>query len=214
MKRCVIITGFVTGNLKKLVKIKKSDFIICADKGYDYAEKYKIKPNLLIGDFDSLNIDLPDDINIIHYPTKKDDTDTMLCLKYALEKDFDEILILGGIGGRIDHTIANVQSMAYTLDNWKNNERYKKKISMIDDKNWIILLKNNALTLKGKTEQLISIASLTNESKKVTTSGLHWNLKEATLTNTFPLGISNYFEDEKCTISVGDGTLLIMICQD
>lgn len=214
MRRCVIITGFITGNPKKLLRIKKSDFIICADKGYEYAKASKIKPNLLIGDFDSLNIDLPDDISIEHYPSEKNDTDTMLCLKYALDRDFDEIILIGGIGGRIDHTIANIQAMAYTLDNWKGNDRYQKRISIIDDKNWLILLKNNAISLTGHEGQLLSIASFTNESKKVTTSGLHWNLREATLTNTFPLGVSNYFEGSKVSISVGDGTLLIILSQD
>ncbi|MGP1570200.1 MAG: thiamine diphosphokinase, partial [Eubacteriales bacterium] len=205
MRRCVIITGFITGNPKKLFRIKKNDFIICADKGYSYAKSAKIKPNMLIGDFDSLNIDMPDDISIEHYPSEKNDTDTMLCLKYALERDFDEIILIGGIGGRIDHTIANIQAMAYTLDNWKGNDRYQKRISMIDDKNWLILIKNNAISLTGREGQLLSIASFSNESKKVTTSGLHWNLREATLTNTFPLGVSNYFEDRKVNISVGDG---------
>lgn len=214
MKRCVIITGFITGNLKKLIRIKKNDFIICADKGYVYAKSAKIKPDILIGDFDSLNIDLPDDINIVHYPSEKDDTDTMLCLKYALDRDFEEIVLIGGIGGRIDHTIANIQAMAYTLDNWQGNDRYQKRISMIDDKNWIIMLKNNAISLTGHEGQLLSIASFTNESKKVSTTGLHWNLREATLANTFPLGVSNFFEDTKVTISVGDGTLLVILSQD
>lgn len=214
MKRCIIITGYITGNPKKLFSPRKNDFIICADQGYYYASLAKIKPNLLIGDFDSLNIDLPDDINIVHHPSEKDDTDTMLCLKYALEKDFDEILILGGIGGRIDHTIANIQAMAYTVDHWENNDRYQKIISMIDDKNRIILLKNNSVTIKGKMGQLLSIASFTNESKKVTTQGLNWNLKEANMSNTFPLGVSNYFVDSKAVVSVGDGTLLIILSQD
>lgn len=214
MKRCVIITGFITGNLKKLIRIKKNDFIICADKGYAYAKSAKIKPDILIGDFDSLNIDLPDDISIVHYPSEKDDTDTMLCLKYALDRDFEEIVLIGGIGGRIDHTIANIQAMAYTLDNWQGNDRYRKRISMIDDKNWIIMLKNNAISLTGHEGQLLSIASFTNESKKVSTTGLHWNLREATLSNTFPLGVSNFFEDTKVTISVGDGTLLVILSQD
>ena len=168
----------------------------------------------MIGDFDSLNIDLPDDINIVHYPSEKDDTDTMLCLKYALDRDFEEIVLIGGIGGRIDHTIANIQAMAYTLDNWQGNDRYQKRISMIDDKNWIIMLKNNAISLTGHEGQLLSIASFTNESKKVSTTGLHWNLREATLANTFPLGVSNFFEDTKVTISVGDGTLLVILSQD
>ena len=214
MKRCVIITGFITGNLKKLIRIKKNDFIICADKGYTYAKSAKITPNILIGDFDSLNIDLPDDINIVHYPSEKDDTDTMLCLKYALDRDFEEIVLIGGIGGRIDHTIANIQAMAYTLDNWQGNDRYQKRISMIDDKNWIIMLKNNAISLTGHEGQLLSIASFTNESKKVSTTGLHWNLREATLANTFPLGVSNFFKDTKVTISVGDGILLVILSQD
>ncbi len=214
MKRCIIITGFITGNPKKLLKIKKNDFIICADRGYEYAKASKIKPNILIGDFDSLREDLPDDISIIHYPSEKNDTDTMLCLKYALEHDFDELILIGGIGGRIDHTIANIQSMAYTVDNWKGNDRYQKRISMIDDRNCIFLLKNSSITLTGHEGQILSIASFTNESKKVTTSGLHWNLKEATLTNTFPLGVSNYFSQNKVTVSVGDGTLLVILSQD
>ena len=95
------------------VKIPDNAYIICADSGYDKALSAGIKPDLLIGDFDSVKSKLPDDIDVLRAPAHKDDTDTLLAVRTALEKGFDEIILAGACGGRTDHTLANIATLLY-----------------------------------------------------------------------------------------------------
>ena len=100
MKKCIIITSYIEGNLSELMKGQDADLILCADGGFDLAREAGITPDLLIGDFDSLHASLPPAIKTITFPKEKDDTDTGLCVRAAFEQGCREVLILGGLGGR------------------------------------------------------------------------------------------------------------------
>src|SRR5665648_310101 len=103
MCKCYIITSYLNGDLSSILHKKNGDFLICADNGYSVAKDNGIVPDLIIGDFDSIKIDLPSDIEVIKLPVEKDVTDTLACVKYAINECFKDIIILGGIGGRLDH---------------------------------------------------------------------------------------------------------------
>jgi len=95
------------------------DFVIAADSGYDFLTRIDIKPNLIIGDMDSIQTKLPETdntIEIIKYPTDKDHSDLELAIKYSKERNFSDIIILGGIGTYIDHSLANILSIAAYSD--------------------------------------------------------------------------------------------------
>ena len=113
MSRCVIIGGvkiFDTAKVKSY--INESDFIIACDSGIEVAKELGIKPNLIVGDFDSSK--KPDtDIETITLPVVKDDTDTMFAAREAVKRGFDEVVLLGVIGERIDHTLANIYILSY-----------------------------------------------------------------------------------------------------
>lgn len=210
MKTCFIITAFINGNIKNNLNITKNDFVICADGGYKFAKNEEIIPNILIGDFDSFKEKLPQNIPNITHPIEKDDTDTMLCIKYAMEKDFDNICIVGGMGGRLDHTLSNLQSIAWAVNYWNDKQIKGKKISMIDSQNQVMLIMNNSIKLSGIPGEKISLISYSESCKNVSTKNLKWELTKAQLTNFFPLGISNEFLTNECEISVEKGQLLIV----
>ena len=109
-KICAIISG---GEYAPLSEIEKADFLICCDKGYAYARQNSLTPDLLIGDFDSYQTPLPDDIPTVTLPHEKDDTDTLYAVRTALKANFAEIWFYCALGGRLDHTYANLQTAAF-----------------------------------------------------------------------------------------------------
>ncbi len=112
MKICHIFSG---GELKNLdfIKIDSADMIVCADRGLKYVQELEITPNIIVGDFDSFTGALPDNVEILRSPPEKDDTDTMLAVKTAIANGAEHIRIYGALGGRFDHTYANVQALKY-----------------------------------------------------------------------------------------------------
>lgn len=207
MKKCIIITSFIEGDLAELMQGQEADFVLCADGGYDHARKAGIVPDLLIGDFDSLHADIPKNIETISFPKEKDDTDTGLCVRTALDLGCREILILGGLGGRFDHAVANIQLLMGAAAKFE-------RIAIADKKNYCTVLQNGELRLPKKEGQHLSVFSLSEKSTGVSLSGVQYPLSDYTLTNAFPLGVSNEYKADFARISVKNGTLLIVLSQD
>ena len=181
--------------------INKEDIVIAADSGIINTQKFNIKPDYIIGDFDSLGY-TPSDSNTIIHPIEKDDTDTMLAVKLGLEKGYKNFRIFGGIGGRLDHTYANIQTASYVAENGGNAIFYG------DNEN-LTVLKNNQITFDKENKGNISIFAL-EESKNVNIKGTYYELNNGNLSINFPLGTSNKFNNNKATISVENGKLLII----
>ncbi len=206
IKRCIIICAYNEYSIKDAVSINESDYIICADAGIDLAQKESIYPDLVIGDFDSLGV-IPTEYKPIVLPVEKDDTDTLFCVKYAIEKGFKNIIIVGGIGGRLDQTIANIQTLKYA---------YQKGCNawLCDGHNKLTYLKNSTITINKYDNYKLSIFAYNEGCYGVTISGTKYKLENAVLTNDYPIGVSNEFEEDKAIISVTDGELLIVISRD
>lgn len=207
MKKCAIITSYIEGNPAELMKGYEPDYILCADGGYNYARKSGISPHYLIGDFDSLKGAIDPDIKTITFPPEKDDTDTGLCLQAALDLGCDDILIIGGLGGRFDHAVANIQLMAGVADK-------VQKIAICDNKNYGTILKNSTLHLPKEADRYVSILSLSDQSLGVSVTGAKYPLSDYTMSRTFPLGVSNEYQDDMLVISVKNGTLLVVLTKD
>ncbi|MEG0830167.1 MAG: thiamine diphosphokinase [Anaerovoracaceae bacterium] len=202
MKICVIITSYIEGDLSSLIPSLEDCFIICADGGYNYSKEAGIVPDLLLGDFDSVSTSLPPDIKTLTFPSKKNFTDTGLCVSTAIQQGFDQILIIGGMGGRMDHTIANLQTMTEAA-------KSVKSIAIVDQCNYATILKNDTLILQKKQYQYVSLFSLSDQCTGVNITGVDYPLHDHTLTNDFPLGVSNVISKDSCKISVESGTLLV-----
>lgn len=207
MKKAIIITSYIEGSLPCLMADFQPDYIFCADGGYHHAKESGITPDYVIGDLDSLKEQIDPSSKIITYPAEKDDTDTGLCLQAALDMNCRDILIIGGMGGRFDHSIANIQLIAGHIHE-------ADRIAIKDDKNYCTILQNGTLHLTKESGHHVSILSLSDTSEGVSVSGLKYPLNNDTLTRTFPLGVSNEFQEEEAVISVRKGTLLIALTQD
>ena len=182
-------------------KIKPDDIVIAADSGIINARKLNIEPDYIIGDFDSLGY-TPTDCNTIIHPIEKDDTDTMLAVKLGFEKGYKNFRILGGIGGRLDHTYANIQTASYVAENGGNAIFYG------DNEN-LTVIKNNMLTFNKENKGNISIFAL-EDCENVNIKGTYYELDNGCLSVNFPLGTSNKFNHKDVTISVEKGKLLII----
>ncbi len=199
---CLIISGapycYIPPN------VQKADFIIACDKGYIYAQRASLKPDLVIGDFDSFRGDIPPGIDIIRTVPEKDDTDTLMALKEALKRGYKKIVITGGLGGRLDHTIANLSLTAFAAQRGA-------MCCVIDKDHQAFAIKNKTCRIKRGKWANVSVFSMDRESKGVTLRGLKYPLTDAVVTNMFPIGVSNEFAEDTASISVKDGMLLIIL---
>ena len=176
-------------------------YIIAADSGYLTVKQLNLTPDLVLGDFDSLSIK-PDCKEIITAPAEKDDTDTMLAVKTALSRGYTDISIAGSIGGRLDHTYANIQSLAYILKNGGFGR-------LVGSRDTVELLEAGDYSYERKEDMYLSLFSY-GESAVLTTTGTKYNLTRYRLDNTFPLGVSNEITHDKCVISVHEGQVLLI----
>jgi len=210
MKQCIIVSGApVAGE----IPATKDEYIIACDAGVGHALKAGIKPNLLVGDFDTYKEDLPEGIPVLRAPAEKDDTDTMMAVRYALEQGFERIRICAALGGRLDRSIGNLSAAAYVAERLGSCEVYGAKERAILLCNGSISLSKNIPNTERKKE-FVSVFSWKEEAKGVSYRGLKYPLEDATLTRAFALGISNEFAAEEAVISVKEGILLIIIAAD
>lgn len=178
--------------------IKKDDYIICADGGYDHAKRMNLSPDVLIGDMDSI-ADVPKDVESIKYPCDKDFTDGELCVKYAKNKGIDSLLLLAMTSERLDHTINNILML-----------KGFPKATLEDEDNQIHILSDN-LKIKGRKGATLSILPLGGDLEGISTRGLLYALDNGTLFFGESRGNSNVITEDECEISVKKGWGIVVI---
>lgn len=181
---------------------QENDLIIAADGGYSTLKKLNIKPDLVVGDFDSLG-EAPENENVIKHPIKKDDTDTLLAVKIGLEKGYKTFVIFGAIGGRLDHTIATIQTATFVAENGGIAYIY-------DGNHTVTAIKNSNIKFSKDAKGYVSIFALSGVAKDVTINGLLYELNDTDITPHFPVGVSNEFIGKESEIIVKDGILTII----
>lgn len=180
----------------------EKDLIIAADGGYTTLKKLNVKPDLVVGDFDSLG-SIPENENIIKHPVKKDDTDTLLAVKIGLNKGYKIFQIYGAVGGRLDHTVATLQTASFVAENGG--------IAYIYDGNFTITaIKNSSINFNNNAKGYISVFALSGVAKGVSIKGLLYELNDTEITPHFPIGVSNEFLEKDSEISVKNGVLTII----
>ena len=199
MAKCLI---FCAGGFTELAApVQKDDYMIAADGGLRHLEAIGLAPNAILGDFDSLGY-TPENATV--FPVEKDDTDAMLAVRQALALGFSEIHLYGGLDGkRLDHTIANLQTLQFLADH--NAVGY-----LIGQQYIATTVKNGSLSFSESATGILSVFCMGQDAQGVTLTGLKYELTNGTLTAGFPLGVSNHFTGEKATLSVKQGNLLIL----
>ena len=204
MKRCVIFTAYHQPGALPVFSPRAEDLLLCADGGYALCKEMCITPHRVLGDCDSIaRADIPAEL-LVTYPAEKDDTDTMLCIRYALEQSCDECLLFGGIGGRLDHTLANLQSLAFA-------HTHGMRAGMVDACDQAFLMENEERIISYQKNTAISLLAYTERCAGVTISGVKYPLLHATLTQNFPLGVSNRCTAEYARVAVEEGILLVVL---
>ena len=197
--RICYIVGAMAKSLPDISR--ENSFVIAADAGYKALQQVNIKPDLVVGDFDSLG-QVPEGENIVRHPVMKDDTDMMLAVKLGLERGYTRFHIYGGMGGRTDHTIANIQTLAYIAGRGAS-------AFLFGDGEVMTVIKNSTLSFPSGSEGTVSAFAIGGKAEGVYESGLLYSLENAELTPDFPLGVSNEFTGKAAHIKVENGMLLV-----
>ena len=174
--------------------------VIAADRGLDNALRAGITPNLCVGDFDSAECPVPDGVECVRVRPEKDDTDTMLAADIAIERGYTELRFFCALGGRLDHTFANVQMLCNLLER-------NIKASIIGRNERVYLLRGEISV--QKYEGYLSLFSYTNECV-VSMNGVKYPVERHRFTADYPLGVSNEIIAESATITVHEGTALVV----
>ncbi len=221
MRDTVIFSGGRTDLVfaAEFMKDQKNAFLIAADRGLEALMSLGLRPNAVIGDFDSASketidqvnsFEKEDDITVIRLNPVKDDTDTEAAVRFALEnnKEPGDIYILGGTGSRVDHILGNISILGLGKD-------FGKKIILLDENNRIELLFESRTILKEEAfGDFVSLIPFGDEVTGLTLKGFKYPLKNGVLKGFNSLGISNEIVSKEAQISFDSGVLIMVQSKD
>jgi len=185
---------------------EKSDYIICADGGYKHIKRLGIEPDEVLGDFDSYDKDSVICDNVAVYPSKKDYTDTEIAIRRAIEIGATDIVLLGCIGTRMDHTLANLFLLKEIYQNGA-------KGMLVDEHNRVYYMQGK-LTIHAHSGDTLSILPMTPVCEGVSTDGLYYVLSDDTLKMASSRGVSNVMTEDIATITMRLGEALVIMATD
>ena len=195
------------------IPIGENDLCIAVDAGYEYCKLLEIVPDYILGDFDSISekeaesvaqIAKTEEDKVIVFPVEKDDTDMLAALKLGLSRGYQSFRIYGGMGGRIEHTIANIQCLLYLKEH--NAVGY-----LMDGTGMILVAKEEEISFQDSMEGYMSLFSM-GDKAVVSIEKMKYSLDEHEITNSFPIGISNEFIlGEKGKITVHKGAVVVIV---
>ena len=200
-KRCVILSA---GDFSPSdYRYHENDYVIAADGGYAYLKSMGITPDLCIGDFDSLGF-VPKDCKIAALPVEKDCTDTDAAIRAGLAEGCVEFLLVGMLGGkRLSHTVANLQSLSLLAEKHVTHKLVGNGITVR------ALAANDSVCFSENDAYHVSVLAIT-DTASVSLQGLHYIGKALTITNRFPLGVSNETIGQEATVTCHEGMVLVI----
>lgn len=206
--RCIIFAGGPLSECDRVeIEVRADDFVIACDAGYAAARHFGILPHLAVGDFDSYHGKIDPAVEVLTVPAKKDDTDTMLGIRIGLERGYRDFILIGAFGGRLDHTIANLQALGFLCD-----QGAAGMILSNGNRAWAV--KDGTIAIERIEHHHISVFALSGQCRGVTLSQMAYALLDYTMSPTFPIGVSNEFDGDTARITVKEGTLLIIASED
>ncbi|MCR5157399.1 MAG: thiamine diphosphokinase [Butyrivibrio sp.] len=202
--RCVIFGGADIGDYEYIKgKLAKDDFLIFCDSGLKHMQALDLKPDLIVGDFDSHeNPHL--DVETIVLPCEKDDTDTVFAVKEAVKRGYGDFLLLGVVGARLDHTLGNVYILEYL-------NGLGKRAVIIDDYSEMELVTPGNPTNIGEESEFFSLINISGLAGGITITGAKYPLSNAEIKSEYQYGVSNeVLPGQTAKVSVNEGSLLLI----
>lgn len=178
------------------------DYVIAADRGYDSLMAYGVTPDLVVGDFDSLGY-TPAHPNLIRLPVEKDDTDVAFALRQGLALGYRRFILLGCVGGRLEHTLGNLQIL-----DWLTTQGAQGFLA--GEKTAATALRDGTVTFPPSMTGFLSVFCNSGTASGVCLRGLKYPLEDQTLSGSFPLGVSNQFTGREASVSVERGSLFLI----
>ena len=203
MTRCLIVGGADINNYEYIKScLRNDDFIVFCDSGLKHLESLQVKPGLIVGDFDSH--DNPQlDVETIVLPCEKDDTDTVFAVKVALKRHFDDFLLIGVVGARLDHTLGNVSILLYL-------DALGKKGTIIDDYSEMEIVSSEPVYIDDSFAYF-SLLNISGIAKGITIENAKYPLNNAEITCEYQYGVSNEVTPEMTAkVTVKEGKLLLI----
>jgi len=211
MKAAILSNGDLADAEKLKQMLPKFDLVICCDGGIRHLKDLNLSPDIIVGDFDSVDSSLlqtyiDQGIPTLRFPKDKDKTDTQIAVETALQKGADSIVLLGALGSRWDHSYANVMLLVKLAQMGIDG--------MILHSHNRILVSNKVFRLTGNLGQFVSLLPLGENVKIQSTRGLHYPVTDQEMPLEQPYGISNYFTEEEVEVRITSGWLMAVIADD
>lgn len=204
-KTCCIFGAGEYGSLTLTTQQLGGGLIIAADGGYGWLKDHGIIPHLAVGDFDSLG-HIPEDTEVLKHPVEKDDTDMLLAVREGLARGCTRFLIYGGLGGRLDHTLANLHVLDFLA-------RRDCAAFLLSEDTAVTAVHQGSLSFSPEHRGTLSLFCWGGPAEGVTLTGLRYPLDNGILTPDFPLGVSNEFGGQPANITVAQGTVIALWSQ-
>lgn len=180
---------------------RPGDLVVAADGGQAPLSQMGVLPDVVVGDFDSLSAP-PRGALVVRLPREKDDTDMMAAVRLGIERGCVDFRIYGGSGGRIDHTLANLQTLNFL-------SRQGLRGVLVERMYALCSLTNGEMRFCAESRGMLSVFAQCGEARGVDLEGLKYPLKGATLRDDYPMGVSNEFLGLPACVRVREGTLLL-----
>lgn len=184
------------------IRINEGDMVIAADAGLRYLRAAGINPDSVIGDFDSLG-SVPEGGKVTELPAEKDVTDMYAAAEAGVAAGYTEFKFYGWLGGRLDHTLANIQLCASLVERGY-------RADFVAEKQILTALHCGEMRFDKSHKGYISVFAFSDECLGVTLKGLKYTLDNATLSSRFPIGVSNEFTGTDSLVKVSQGTLIVV----
>ena len=215
--RCIMMCAGEYHPMK--IDVRPDDWVIAVDGGLVYLEEAGIEPDFLLGDFDSIGEQCRETVerfrrmgsdHFLQLPVVKDDTDTMAAARLGLSRGYREFLIYGGLGRRLDHTMANIQTLVHILRSGGSGW-------LLDRDTSVTVAGEGIFRIPVAFMGTVSLFALDRELKGVTIRGMKYEVKNAAVRNDYPVGCSNETisdgQNTDASIEIGEGTALLVLTE-
>lgn len=207
ISRCVVVGASPFEDAASLkAYLREEDFIIAADGGSRLLAMMGRQPHLIIGDFDSSACPERTSVRCEVLPTHKDDTDVLAAVRVALGEGYREFLFLGCLGGRLDHTLANLFVLRFLHSSGATG-------CLVDERHEVTLLSSGTHIVPHRDGYYFSLLPLGGSAEGVSINGAEYSLENAVLDTQFPLGVSNAFCGKSVRITLKNGFLLLILAK-